>query len=98
MLSNQLGPEVKNQVGVTSAIHADYGFGLAVAVRTSPGMARTLGSVGDFSWPGAYGTYWWGDPAEELAVVWMANTPGSSSTKLKFQQMIRALVNEAITD
>jgi CubicO group peptidase (beta-lactamase class C family) len=98
MLSNQLGPEVKNQVGVTSAVHADYGFGLAVAVRTTPGIARTLGSVGDFSWPGAYGTYWWGDPREELAVVWMANVPGSSSTKLKFQQMIRALVNEAITD
>jgi CubicO group peptidase (beta-lactamase class C family) len=48
MLSNHLGPEVENQVGVTSAIHADYGFGLAVAVRTTPGIARTLGSVGDF--------------------------------------------------
>jgi CubicO group peptidase (beta-lactamase class C family) len=98
MLSHQLGPEVRNQVGATSPIHADYGFGLGVAVRKTPGIARTSGSVGDFSWPGAYGTYWWGDPREQLAVVWMVNTPGSSAARFKYHQMIRALVNQAITN
>ena len=98
MLSNQLGPEVRNQVGITSTIHADYGFGLGLAVRTTSGIARTLGSVGDFSWPGAFGTYWWGDPREQLAVVWLASTPGVPPTRPKLMQMIRALVNQAITD
>jgi CubicO group peptidase (beta-lactamase class C family) len=96
MLSNQLGPEVKNQVGTLNPPSADYGFGLGLAVRVHSGIAPTTGSVGDFSWPGSFGTYWWGDPHEDLAVVWMAHTPGP--TLWKFQQMIRASVNQAITD
>ncbi len=98
MLSNQLGPEVKNQVGTTSPIHSGYGFGLGVAVRPTPGIAVASGSTGDFSWPGAYGTYWWGDPTEQLAVVWMITAPGPSAPRYKFQQMIRTLVNQAIAD
>jgi CubicO group peptidase (beta-lactamase class C family) len=96
MLSNQLGPDVKSQLRNGGSIHADYGFGLGLAVRVTPGIASTTGSVGDFSWPGAFGTYWWGDPREELAVVWMTQTPGSA--RGKYQRMIRAMVNEAITD
>jgi CubicO group peptidase (beta-lactamase class C family) len=96
MLSNQLGPDVKSRLRNSGSIHADYGFGLSVAVRTTPGIASTTGSVGDFSWPGAFGTYWWGDPREKLAVVWMTQTPGSA--RGKYQRMIRAMVNEAITD
>jgi CubicO group peptidase (beta-lactamase class C family) len=100
MLSNQLGPDVQNQLRNSGSIHADYGFGLAVAVRVTPGIASTTGSIGDFSWPGAFGTYWWGDPRGELAVVWMTQTPGSArgSARGKYQRMIRAMVNEAITD
>jgi CubicO group peptidase (beta-lactamase class C family) len=98
MLSNQLGPEVKNQVGITSPVHTGYGFGLGVAVRPTPGIAVASGSTGDFSWPGAYGTYWWGDPIEQLAVVWMISAPGPSAPRYKFQQMIRTLVNQAIAD
>jgi CubicO group peptidase (beta-lactamase class C family) len=96
MLSNQLGPDVKSQLRNGGSIHADYGFGLGLAVRVTPGIASTTGSVGDFSWPGAFGTYWWGDPREELAVVWMTQTPGSA--RGQYQRMIRAMVNEAITD
>jgi CubicO group peptidase (beta-lactamase class C family) len=98
MLSNQLGPDVKNQVGITSPIHAGYGFGLGVAVRSTPGIAIVSGSVGDFSWPGAYGTYWWADPSEQLTAVWMISAPGPSAPRYKFQQMLRALVNQAILD
>jgi len=98
MLSNQLGPGVKNQVGITSPMHSGYGFGFGVAVRPTPGIAVASGSTGDFSWPGAYGTYWWGDPNEQLAVVWMISAPGPSAPRYKFQQTIRALVNQAIAD
>ena len=72
MLSNQLGPDVKNLVGNADPTRADYGFGLGLAVRTTPGVVRMMGSVGEFSWPGASGTDWWADPKEELAVVFMA--------------------------
>jgi CubicO group peptidase (beta-lactamase class C family) len=96
MLSNQLGPDVKNQVGVIAPFMVDYGFGLGLAVRVNPGIAPIVGSVGDFSWPGAFGTYWWADPHEELAVVWMTSTPGAVG--VDNMRMMRTLVNQAITD
>jgi CubicO group peptidase (beta-lactamase class C family) len=96
MLSNQLGPDVKNLIQNGDPTRADYGFGLGLAVRTTPGIARMMGSVGDFSWPGASGTNWWADPREELAVVWMAHSPGQ--IRWKYRQMINALVYQAIVD
>jgi CubicO group peptidase (beta-lactamase class C family) len=96
MLSNQLGPEVKNLIQNGDPTRADYGFGLGLAVRTTPGIVRMMGSVGDFSWPGASGTNWWADPHEELAVVWMAHSPGP--IRWKYRQMINALVYQAIVD
>jgi CubicO group peptidase (beta-lactamase class C family) len=96
MLANQLGPEVKNLIGNADPTRADYGFGLGLAVRTTPGIVRLLGSVGDFSWPGATGTNWWADPKEDLVVVWMAATPGA--LRWKYREMINALVYEAVAD
>ena len=55
-----------------------------------------MGSVGDFSWPGASGTNWWADPKEELAVVFMAHSPGP--IRWHYRQMINALVYQAIKD
>lgn len=96
MTSNQLGPEVRNLIGNADPTRADYGFGLGVAVRTTPGIARTLGSVGDFSWPGASGTNWWVDPQEDLVVVFMAHTPGAM--RWHYREVINALVEQAIVD
>jgi CubicO group peptidase (beta-lactamase class C family) len=95
MTSNQLAPDVRNMVGVTGdPTRADYGFGLGVAVRTTPGIVRMMGSVGDFSWPGASGTNWWVDPKEELAVVFMAHSPGT--IRWHYRQVINALVYQAL--
>ena len=96
MLSNQLAPDVRNLIGNADPTRADYGFGLGLAVRTTPGVVRMLGSVGDFSWPGASGTNWWADPKEELTVVWMAQSPGA--VRWRYRQMINALVYQAIVD
>jgi CubicO group peptidase (beta-lactamase class C family) len=98
MLSNHLGTETRNLVGGTVPYLADYGFGLSVAVRTTPGIARMAGSVGDFSWPGASGTNWWADPREELVVVWMTHTPGTGPIRTNLRQMINALVYQAIVE
>ena len=37
MLTNQLGPEVKNLIVNADPTRADYGFGLGLAVRTDAG-------------------------------------------------------------
>jgi CubicO group peptidase (beta-lactamase class C family) len=96
MLSNQLGPEIKGVVSADDPTRANHGFGLSVAVRTTSGIVRVLGSVGTFSWPGSTGTDWWGDPKEELAVVFMAAAPGPM--RLYYRQLINSLVYQAIAD
>lgn len=94
MTSNQLGPEVKSQLRGT---FADWGFGLSVAVRTTPGIVRSTGSIGEFSWPGGFGTYWWADPREQLVAVWMAPSP-SQPLGIRYRATVNALVNQAIVD
>jgi CubicO group peptidase (beta-lactamase class C family) len=96
MLSDQLGPNIKNLVGNAVPTRADYGFGLGLAVRTTPGVVRMMGSVGQFSWPGASGTDWWVDPKEELAVVYMSAAPGP--IRWHYRQKINALVYQAIIE
>lgn len=97
MTANHLAPNVVNLIGQTGdPTRADYGFGLSVAVRTTPGISRTMSSVGEFAWPGASGTNWWVDPHEELVVAWMAHTPGS--IRWHYRQMINALVYQSLVD
>ena len=96
MLSDQLGPNIKNLVGNADPTRADYGFGLGLAVRATPGVVRMMGSVGQFSWPGASGTDWWADPKEELVVVYLSAAPGP--VRWHYRQKINALVYQAIME
>ena len=73
---------------------AGYGFGLGFAVRRQDGIAAMAGSAGDFYWSGAYGTYFWVDPKEELLAVFMAAAPGA--IRLRYRQLTRNLVYQAL--
>lgn len=94
MLTNQLGPDVKNLIGHADPTRADYGFGLGLAVRTTPGVVRLMGHPGDFSWPGASGTNWWVDPAERLVVVVMMHAPGP--LRWHYRYVMNTLVYQAM--
>jgi CubicO group peptidase (beta-lactamase class C family) len=96
MLSDQLGPNIKNLIGNADPTRADFGFGLGLAVRATPGVVRMMGSVGQFTWPGASGTDWWVDPKEELVVVYLSAAPGP--LRWHYRQKINALVYQAIVD
>jgi CubicO group peptidase (beta-lactamase class C family) len=96
MLSNQLAPDVKNLIGNADPTRAGYGFGLGLVVRTTPGITPLFGSVGDYAWPGSSGTNWWVDPAEDLAVVFLAHSPGP--TRWHYRRVINAMVYGALTD
>lgn len=96
MTSDQLGPEVDIRELRDYPNINGYGFGLGVAVRRGFGVSTFLGSPGDFHWAGANGTHFWVDPREELAVVYMAHTPGEA--RFRYRQLINALVLQAIDD
>jgi CubicO group peptidase (beta-lactamase class C family) len=96
MLSDQLGPNIKNLVGNADPTRADYGFGLGLAVRATPGVVRMMGSVGQFTWPGASGTDWWVDPKEDLAVVYLSAAPGP--LRWHYRQKINALIYQAMVE
>jgi CubicO group peptidase (beta-lactamase class C family) len=96
MLSDQLGPKVTNLVGNADPTRADFGFGLGLAIKPTPGITRMMGSAGSFSWPGASGTDWWADPKEDLAVVYLSAAPGP--IRWYYRQKINALVYQAIVD
>jgi CubicO group peptidase (beta-lactamase class C family) len=70
-----------------------YGFGLGFAVRKETGVALTPGSVGDYNWGGAGGTYFWVDPKEHMFVVFAMQSPRN---RVPFRQVLRDMVYAAI--
>ena len=71
-----------------------YTFGLGFMVRRGPGLAGVPGSEGEYSWAGAGGTFFWVEPKEQLAVVYMAQTPGA--IRPAYRRLIKQLVGQAI--
>jgi CubicO group peptidase (beta-lactamase class C family) len=96
MVADHLGPEIENNIVSTEPQRAGYGFGLGVAVRRQTGVASTIGSTGDYFWNGAFGTAFWVDPKEQLAVVMMLLAPGSLEIRQHYRQMLSSYVMQAI--
>lgn len=98
MTANHLDVEVDvSRLHEFAVEHLDgAGFGLGVAVRTQAGVAGVPGSPGEFLWSGAQGTMFWVDPKEELAVVFLASTPGP--VRRHYRQLVKNLVTQAIAD
>lgn len=95
MTSDHIGPDIRARSS-TAVLSHGYGFGLGFAVRTQNGVAQLAGSAGDYNWGGAFGTYFWLDPKEKLAVVWMSAAPGED--RARFRSMIKNLVLASIVD
>ncbi len=67
------------------------GFGLGFAVRTAPGRNPAPGHVGDFAWAGAWGCYYWVDPAQKLWGVLMTQAPATGRIyRATLRQMVYA--------
>jgi CubicO group peptidase (beta-lactamase class C family) len=98
MTADHLGPNVDvSRLHEFAVEHIDgFGFGLGVAVRRQTGIAGVPGTPGEFLWSGAQGTMFWVDPKEEMAVVFLANTPGP--VRRHYRELIKTLVVQAIVD
>ena len=71
-----------------------YGFGLGFAVITNLADTKALGSVGQISWSGAFQTFFFIDPAENLAAVLMTQIEpyngfyGSKMSQFVYQAIV----------
>lgn len=95
MASDQLGPEVRART-TNAVLNEGYTFGLGFAVRSQTGIAPVAGTAGDYNWSGAYGTFFWVDPKEEMAVVYMVAAPGEARGRLR--TLVRNMALQSIAD
>jgi CubicO group peptidase (beta-lactamase class C family) len=93
MTSNQIGPAAGVVRGPVYLPGPGFGFGLGFAVRTEPGVAPQLGSVGEYFWSGAGGTTFWVDPKEDLFVVFMMQSPAQ---RLRYRIALHNMVYGAL--
>ena len=75
---------------------ADVLLGLGYGVVRDVGETKLPWSKGSFYWGGAYCTYFWVDPVEELIGIMM--TQVRPYTHLNIRQDMVVLANQAIVD
>ena len=75
---------------------AGHRFGLGYRVLTNLGEANTLGSVGSYGWGGAYGTYFWIDPKEQMVGILMLQLRPYDHLNLRTD--FQTLVTQAVMD
>ena len=74
MRTDRLTEEQKRQPFLGAPFWVGRGFGLNLSVVTDPAKSAQLfgaGGLGAFSWPGAYGTWWQADPANDLILIYL---------------------------
>ncbi len=96
MTSDHLGTSIAP--GAAYLPGTGYGFGLGFAVRRETGVASLTGSAGDYNWGGAFGTFFWVDPKEELVVVYMSQADATSAIRGQHRQLLKSFVLQAIVD
>ena len=90
MASDRLGP-------ISATIRRPgYTFGLGFQVRKDVGLDGQSGSIGEYGWAGAGGTYFWVDPKEQVVAILMTQAPGPS--RVYYRQLFKELVQQAIVD
>ena len=71
------------------------GFGLGFGVRTDVGQSKLSGSEGAFYWGGAFNTYFFVDPEEDLIAVLMTQSwPYTDFYANKLRQMVYSAMSE----
>ncbi|THD61237.1 serine hydrolase [Phenylobacterium sp.] len=73
MCENRLTPAQRQIPFMGIPFWMGQGFGLGVSVITDPEQQAWMGagSKGAFGWPGAFGTWWQADPAEDMVMLYL---------------------------
>jgi CubicO group peptidase (beta-lactamase class C family) len=73
-----------------------YGFGLGYSILLDSGKASESLSPGTFGWGGAWGTYFFVDPVEELIGILMVQI--TSYTHINIRPDLGTLATQAIVE
>ncbi len=73
-----------------------YGFGLGFSVLTDHSVSEEPLSEGSFGWGGAFGTWFWIDPVEDMIGIVM--TQLSNHRHVPHRMMLSVIANQAIVD
>ena len=68
MTADHLGTDDRPRSAITFPAPATRSASASACARM-PGMVPTAGTVGEYNWGGAGGTYFWADPKENMFVV-----------------------------
>jgi CubicO group peptidase (beta-lactamase class C family) len=77
--------------------YSGVGFGLGVAVTTNLAKTALPGTVGEYFWGGAASTYFFADPKEDMAVVFMTQVLGAPE-RVRLRRDLRTLVYGAMAE
>jgi CubicO group peptidase (beta-lactamase class C family) len=103
MTQDQLPPGIASNSSGIPVIdvrqESGHGFGLGLMVRTADGRSPIRGSVGDYTWSGLFGTYFWIDPRQELFGIILMQSPAAAyrSTAAHWVEL-RNLVYDALAN
>jgi CubicO group peptidase (beta-lactamase class C family) len=92
MVSDHVGPATGIGRGDAYYPGDTSGFGLGFAVRTSV-PANTQWPLGEYRWDGVGGTFFFIDPADDMFVVFMVQTP---SERGRIQLELKRLIYKAM--
>jgi CubicO group peptidase (beta-lactamase class C family) len=94
MTANRLTPAQREIPFMGIPFWGGQGFGLGVSVITDPAKQEWMGagSAGAFGWPGAFGTWWQADPAQDMVLIYLIQNsmpldPGSAAQLATGQRM-----------
>jgi len=98
MLANHLPGDLAGmgQPRFSESSYTGIGFGLGFSVMLDPARAQIVGTPGEVAWGGLASTSFWIDPAEDLAVVMLAQLIPSSA--LPIRRELRVLSYAALMD
>ena len=82
-----------DHLGSIAPLSPGIGFGLGFAVRKDAGVIPLPGTVGEYYWGGAAGTFFWVDPKEELFVVYMMQSP---KRRVPYRDLLKNMVYGAV--
>lgn len=96
MTTNVLSEQERNTPFLGLPFWAGRGFGLGFGVVHDIAQYDAYASAGQFGWPGAYGTFWAADPAEDMVMLMMIQLYFGRDCKIGLD--FQTLVYQSIVD